>query len=161
MSAKRTPPSVGEGYLLLTPGDTLALNDQYYAGENAGWREIGGQRVGRLVHPNQLIRRRDPSVGLPVEPEPVTVAGMDPSFGGDLTTVTTVEITGDSMKVLKTEALPITPEQIYTTWSRTPDGLKVTDTRVPGDPVRLGSILDDNARIAFLAGYHAASPSFE
>ena len=136
MSAKRTPPSVGEGYLLLTPGDTLALNDQYYAGENAGWVSVAEHRVGKLVTPHQPIRRRDPSVELPMEPEPVEPepAVIRPS---------------------------LTPEQIYTAWSRTPDGLKVTDTGVPGDPVRLGSILDDNARIAFLAGYHAASPSFE
>lgn len=50
---------------------------------------------------------------------------------------------------------------LFTTWSRTPEGHQARDSRIPTDPVRLGCILDDNARIAFMAGYAAATPSFE
>ena len=53
------------------------------------------------------------------------------------------------------------PTDLFTKWSLTPEGHRVRDSRVPTDPVRLGCILDDNARIAFLAGYAAATPSFE
>lgn len=53
------------------------------------------------------------------------------------------------------------PLDLFTAWSRTPEGHRVRDSRVPTDPVRLGCILDDNARIAFMAGYAAANPSFE
>lgn len=56
---------------------------------------------------------------------------------------------------------PPSPLNLFTTWSRTPEGHRVTDSRIPTDPVRLGCILDDNARIAFMAGYAAATPSFE
>jgi hypothetical protein len=53
------------------------------------------------------------------------------------------------------------PTDLFSKWLRTPDGSRVTDGRIPTDPVRLGCIMDDNARIAFMAGYAAATPSFE
>jgi hypothetical protein len=52
-------------------------------------------------------------------------------------------------------------DDLFAKWSRTPEGHQARDSRIPTDPVRLGCILDDNARIAFMAGYAAATPSFE
>lgn len=41
----------------------------------------------------------------------------------------------------------------------TPDGRKILDERLPtGSGARIVGILEDNARIAFLAGYNAARP---
>ena len=54
--------------------------------------------------------------------------------------------------------LPPTANELFRRWYLTPEGRRVTDTRLPTDPIRLGSTLDDNARIAFMAGFNAARP---
>lgn len=48
-------------------------------------------------------------------------------------------------------------DSLFKQWSLTPDGYRVRDSRIPSDPIRLGSILDDNARMAFIAGFKAAN----
>ena len=50
-----------------------------------------------------------------------------------------------------------TVDSLFKQWSLTPDGYRVRDSRIPSDPIRLGSILDDNARMAFIAGFKAAN----
>ena len=68
----------------------------------------------------------------------------------------------------KSKLLPVPPEvteavgtlqadALFKQWSLTPDGYRVRDSRIPSDPIRLGSILDDNARMAFIAGFKAAN----
>lgn len=52
-------------------------------------------------------------------------------------------------------------DELFRRWYLTPEGRRVTDTRIPTDPIRLRSILDDNARMVFMAGYAAANPGFE
>ena len=48
-------------------------------------------------------------------------------------------------------------DSLFNQWSLTPDGYRVRDSRIPSDPIRLGSILDDNAHMAFIAGFKAAN----
>ena len=71
------------------------------------------------------------------EPKSSCIIGVDPSFS-DGQVVDTVD-------------------SLFKQWSLTPDGYRVRDSRIPSDPIRLGSILDDNARMAFIAGFKAAN----
>lgn len=93
------------------------------------------------------------------------IAGVDLSFSGkDQTVMYICEATDEGVIFPPETVIPAsapTPLDLFTKWSRTPEGHRVRDSRVPTDSVRLGCILDDNARIAFLAGYAAATPSFE
>lgn len=92
-----------------------------------------------------------------------TLAAVSPEGGIKVTAVVVGDHTDHDTTSLPPET-PLTtdnPLDLFTTWSLTPEGHRVRDSRVPTDPVRLGCILDDNARIAFLAGYAAATPAFE
>jgi len=123
------------------------------------------------------------AASIPDIPVPVVITAVDQAFKDDHAVRTTVEVRPDGgFNMIGSEVLPpatigdhtdhvgepdemtIPPESpldLFKTWSLTPEGHRVRDSRVPTDPVRLGCILDDNARIAFLAGYAAANPSFE
>lgn len=106
------------------------------------------------------------------KPDPSYIIEIDPWFDkqvalhGEINAVVNPFL-GDTASG-KSKLLPVPPEvteavdalqvdALFKQWSLTPDGYRVRDSRIPSDPIRLGSILDDNARMAFIAGFKAAN----
>lgn len=102
---------------------------------------------------------------VPAAPEPVVSLTVDAGVS-DMTvpydmpvtqepeTPVAVEPDKDDSEVINQSLMIINPDVAFRAWLRTPQGLNASDPRLPEDPVRRASELEDALLLAFRAGFN-------